>query len=288
MCMKNIFILLFNINYKSKTKILVFLQIGLLLLFFGQAYAQIDERNIMGLWLFDEGSGDIAKDSSPNNNDGEIVGPKWEKDGVFGSCLEFSGIAGDNYVDCGESDSLDYMGDGKFTIVAWVKVLTNDGDWHNIVSKKVGYNNSDKGWMAWYDFRDQGAIQLRINDGTTVNDNTPTAPDKTLMGLIQNEEWHHIAWVISEAGKVIYYLDGQNKGENIFAMTQSTENDTSLRIGNSEGNSKGIHSLIDEVAIFNVSLTEEKIRDIMNNGIFLAISPLGKLPSIWAKMKHQY
>jgi hypothetical protein len=251
----------------------------------GQSSAKINEKNIMGAWLFDKGSGKIAKDSSPNGFDGEVVGAKWEKNGKFGRCLEFSGVAGDNYVDCGEDDKLDYMGDGNFSITAWVKVLTNDADWHNLVSKKVGYNNTDMGWMAWYDFRDAGAIQLRINDGTTVNDNTPNAPDKTLMGQIQDGEWHHIGWVITEPGKLIYYFDGDNKGEGSFSMKDSTENDVTLRIGNSEGNSKGLHCLMDEVGIFNVSLTADDIASLMGEGITAAVSPLGKLTSTWGDIK---
>ncbi len=258
--------------------------IAISLILAGISNAKVDEKNIMGAWLFDEGSGDTARDSSPNGFDGEIVGAEWEKKGVIGSCLEFSGVAGDNYVDCGESDKLDYMGDGDFSVVAWVKVLTNDADWHNLISKKVGYNNTDMGWMAWYDFRDAGAIQLRINDGSTLNDNTPNAPDKTLMGQIQDGEWHHIGWVITEPGTLIYYFDGENKGEGSFGMTDSTENDVTLRIGNSEGNSKGLHCLIDEVAIFNITLSEEDIKDLMN-GIVLAVSPAGKLAATWAEIK---
>ena len=87
-------------------------------------------------------------------------------------------------------------------------------------------------------------MQLRINDGTTVNDNTPNAPDKTLMGKIQDGDWHHLAWVVTEAGNLTYYLDGEDKGKNTFSMTGSTKNSVSLRIGQSEGNSKGIFLLV--------------------------------------------
>jgi len=268
------------------TIVISFIAISFILgILVGQVSAKINEANIMGAWLFDKGSGDTAKDSSPNGFDGEIVGAEWEKNGKIGSCLEFSGVAGENYVDCGESDKLDYMGDGEFSIVAWVKVLTNDGDWHNLISKKVGYNNSDMGWMAWYDFREAGAIQLRINDGSTVNDDTPTAPDGSLKGLIQDGEWHHIGWVITEPGTLIYYFDGENKAEGSFGMTDSTENDVTLRIGNSEGNSKGLHCLIDEVGIFNITLPEEDVKELMNNGIVLAVSPAGKLASTWGEIK---
>jgi hypothetical protein len=259
------------------------------LLLAGQVSAVINQANIMGAWLFDEGSGDTTTDSSPNGNHGNIVGPQWVADGVSGSCLEFSGVADeDNYVDCGAGDSLNYMGTGEFTITAWVKVLTNDDDWHNLISKKVGYNNTDMGWMAWLDFRDAGAIQLRVNDGSTVNDNTPNAPDNTLKELIQNGEWHHIAWVITEPGTLVYYLDGVNKGEGSFDMTGSTANDVTFRMGNSEGNSKGLHCLMDEVGVFNVTLTEGDIQSLMNNGmvtVITAVSPSGKLSTTWAEIK---
>ena len=257
--------------------------IAISLIFVGQSSAKIDEKNMMGVWLFDEGKGDTAKDSSPNGNHGTIDGPKWVAKGKIGTCLEFAGTG--DYVDCGNHESLDYLGEGNFTVVAWVKVLTNDGDWHNIVSKKVGYNNTDVGWMAWLDFRDAGAMQLRINDGTTVNDNTPNAPDKTLMGQIQDGDWHHLAWVVTEAGTLTYYLDGEDKGENTFSMKGSTENSVSLRMGQSEGNSKGIHSHLDEVGIFNVVLTEKDIAELISKGITTAVSPSGKLASAWGEIK---
>ena len=252
------------------------------LMFAGQGFA-LNEKNIMGAWLFDEGAGNTARDSSPNGNDGKIEGPKWMAKGKIGKCLEFAGTG--DYVDCGNDESLDYLGKGNFTVVAWVKVLTNDGDWHNIVSKKVGYNNTDVGWMAWLDFREAGAMQLRINDGSTVNDNTPNAPDGTLKGMIQDGDWHHLAWVVTEAGTLTYYFDGEDKGEGAFDMTGSTKNSVSVRIGQSEGNSKGIHCEIDEVGIFNVSLTEEDIAELISKGITTAVSPSGKLATTWGEIK---
>ena len=43
------------------------------LIFTGLSSA-LDPETIAGVWLFDEGSGDVAIDSSPNGNDGEFVG----------------------------------------------------------------------------------------------------------------------------------------------------------------------------------------------------------------------
>jgi hypothetical protein len=254
------------------------------LIFTGVSNAKIDPASVIGAWLFDEGNGAVAKDSSANHFDGKVVGAKWQK-GKNGSCLEFSGVAGENYVDCGDQDKLNYVGDGKFSVTLWVKVLANDANYHNLVSKKMGFNNTDKGWMVWYDFRFQGAMELRINDGTTLNDDVPVAPDNTLMAKSQDGNWHHLGWVITEPGKFIYYFDGENKGEGIFAMKGSTKNSVSLRMGNSEGNSPGLNCLMDEVGIFNVTLTDADIQELMKNGIVLAVFPLSKLASTWGEVK---
>tara|TARA_B100000749_G_C18019868_1_gene298801 strand:+ start:250 stop:444 length:195 start_codon:yes stop_codon:yes gene_type:complete len=41
-------------------------------------YAQIDQKAIVDVWLFDEGKGDTASDSSGNGHDGKIgSGIKW-------------------------------------------------------------------------------------------------------------------------------------------------------------------------------------------------------------------
>ncbi len=39
------------------------------LMFAGQSYAQVDQETVVGIWLFDEGGGDVAKDSSGNGNE---------------------------------------------------------------------------------------------------------------------------------------------------------------------------------------------------------------------------
>ena len=42
--------------------------------------AEVDPGSIVGAWLFDETGGKVAKDSSDNGNDGDLVGgAKWVK-----------------------------------------------------------------------------------------------------------------------------------------------------------------------------------------------------------------
>jgi len=51
-----------------------------------------------------------------------------------------------------------------------------------------------------------------------------------------------------------------------------------------------LRGLIDEVAIFNVVLSEDDLKTIMTEGLetILAVSPLKKLSTTWSNIKSQY
>ena len=52
-----------------------------------EAKLSLDDN--IGIWLLDEGKGDVIKDSSPNKYDGELTGGKWVE-GKFGQAIEFT------------------------------------------------------------------------------------------------------------------------------------------------------------------------------------------------------
>jgi len=62
-------------------------------------HARIDPEDVIGLWLFDEQSGQTIKDSSGNGNDGEALGKFKRAPGKFGGGLEFPGADGKNHID---------------------------------------------------------------------------------------------------------------------------------------------------------------------------------------------
>ena len=70
---------------------------GICLLTVSPALARIEMNTVTGLWLFDEGSGNLAADSSDSALDATLEGnPAWVN-GVFGSALELDGV--DAYVE---------------------------------------------------------------------------------------------------------------------------------------------------------------------------------------------
>ena len=53
----------------------------------GYSDAKIDPDRIVGIWLLDEGNGDVAEDASGNERDGTITQSNWA-DGKFDGALE--------------------------------------------------------------------------------------------------------------------------------------------------------------------------------------------------------
>jgi len=71
-------------------------------------------------WTFDEGSGDIAYDSSGNGNDGTLNGgPVWVV-GKIGGALEFDGA--DDFVSVPDKPYITFSSSDSYTLATWVYV----------------------------------------------------------------------------------------------------------------------------------------------------------------------
>jgi hypothetical protein len=75
----------------------------------------LDESGLLARWTFDEGKGEIARDSA-NGHEAQLSGLAWKAQQT-GAALAFGGLGGS--VDCGESKSLGIG--GPITIEAWIK-----------------------------------------------------------------------------------------------------------------------------------------------------------------------
>lgn len=247
--------------------VLSFITISLILA--GVSDAKIDTKNIMGIWLFDEGKGDAAEDASGNGNSGEINGAKWGK-GKFGSALSFDG--GDDFVAIQPSASLDTR--TNITISAWI-YPTKDGP-------IVEYQHPGGTWGThlWITAPSNLFVRVIKRDGAfTTNIVCPTSL----------KEWHHVATTYDySSGMVKLFLAGKEcQSLNIGVTEQSTHGP--VFIGKAPWDGRAFNELIDEVAIFDVVLQEAEIQDIMNKGLgsMLAVSQSGKISTTWGDIKQQ-
>ena len=95
-------------------------------------------KNLVVLWLFDEGNGQIVTDGTGNGHKGTIQNRRWVS-GKFGTSLEFQGQAGDpNDVIISHHANFDF-GQDDFTIGLWAN--SKKADAYIIVKRKLELDN---------------------------------------------------------------------------------------------------------------------------------------------------
>ena len=221
------------------------------LMFAGQSSAKVDPVTMVGIWLFDEGTGDIAQDSSGNENDGTLNGPKWTNQSKFGSALEFNGAG--SYVEFATGQK---MKTPHFTITAWFNTRKLNGYGH------IFQTGNDWNDMAGYVLRvhQDGTIQAGLAFGPGNLTSFVTGP------AVQANTWYHTALTFDGTAATLY-LDGENVASNP-GQGQIMYDDRPVRIGIlSSGTASAFDGFIDEVALFNVALDANSIGALMNDGL---------------------
>lgn len=241
-----------------------------------QVLAKIDPETVVGMWLFEEGTGDVAKDTSDAGNDGDIVGPKKWKDGKFGKALEFDGNS--VYVQVEANDSIILE---ELTIVAWANLEPSQGTrWQSIIMR----GQNPRNYLLCVDKNSQ-KLQLSITKGA------PGAWAGPIGGpVVTGDGWHHLAGVFGEKTGLVIYTDGEEVGKQPYAKPSLDADPARMRIGDGSNGGHQCEGLLDEVALFNVPLEQGDIKKIMEDGLesatgLLAVEPESKLTTIWGKLK---
>lgn len=227
--------------------------------------AEIDPSRVVGIWLFDDGAGDMAMDSSGNNNHGTIVNAPIWVDGRFGGALGFDGTG-----NCVSTNKKLLNGRREFTVVAWVKP-------GNITSNRIGLigqNDSPE-----FGFINPDTVAL-WTPSAGINNNPYPHPAG---------EWHHVAAVATrEFTKV--YVDGEATTVN-GRWSNHGRSDFNVNIGGCgvwDGTGNWFTGAMDEVGLFHSPLSDDDINDLMNNGLTVlgvAVEPAGKIAVTWGMLK---
>ena len=249
----------------------------LLALSTSQTFAKINPDNVVGLWLFEDGGGDTAEDSSGRGNHGTVVGPAKWVDGKFEGGLQFDGQS--VWVQVADNDSLVLE---ELTMVAWANMKSSQGArWQSIMMK----GQNPRNYLLCVD-KDTQKLQISITKGAPDAWGGPIAGPE-----ITDEEWHHLAGVIGQDTGLAIYTDGIKVGQEAYAAPSLNANPAVLRIGDGSAGGHQVDGILDEVAIFNVPLEEDDIVDIMNDGLEVftglraAVGAKGKLATAWGSIK---
>ena len=235
----------------------------------------IELDSAIAIWLLDEGEGKTIKDSSENENHGELKSGKWVS-GPSGSALSLNGS--DDRVIIPDSDSL--YAPKAWTITAWVNVNSAENGYGHIIGKRAA-----TGVVANYAFR-------------------TSSTGAGWEAYYSRDGWKG-AWNQSSVKKGVWlYMTATYDGENTIRIYENAvqigsvgglggpapRNTTEVNIGGWTNNTtETLNGMLYDVAIFNVALSESDIEELMDRGVekLLPVEPAAKLSSTWAKIKSQ-
>jgi len=228
-------------------------------------------KDLVLYYSFDEGKGETVKDLSGTGNDGTFQTNtiKWV-DGKYGKGIQVSR----DWIDAGNDKSLNIT--DELTLEAWVNP---SGSGNRIVCVKPLVDTSwANPYCAWdLMVHSVNALEVRFD------------VDFWQRGsLLPVGKWAHIAITYSKsnAGKVVFYIDGENIGECTRA-SELRSTDTKLRVGSAPNLSEPMQGIIDELAIYHRALTQKEIQEDMKAPIStkLSVKPSQKLATTWANIK---
>lgn len=235
-----------------------------------QVYAKIDPDTIVGMWLFDEGKGEKATDSSENGKDGTLMnGPTWVEGKASPSkALKFDGK--DDYV-------IVHIGvpPQSFTLEAWIFPIEG-----GIVFVEEGQQGLD---ASWYDSHMEMHADGEIKVGFWTG-----AEQGISLGKYKLNNWYNVVMTYDkDKNSIKGYVDGELKESG--TLTKQYPGDLWYAIGartaTNLGDARHFNGIIDNPTLYNVALSDADVKE--NFKTAFAVFSAGKLTKTWASVKAQ-
>jgi hypothetical protein len=200
---------------------------------------------LVGWWKFDEGTGDIAADSSGNGNDGTLNGPvEWTTEGKIGGAMAFTGPY--NFVLVPSAPSLNPT--QEITITAWINPSWTG---NNRILQK-----STEGSDTQYRLIKEGGNNIRVHF-------PPISRFEVTNNIPPQGEWTHLAATYDGSAIKVYY-NGVVVGETAASGDMATT-DGPLFIGNKWSQAPAgdeFNGIMDDVRIYSRALSQSEIQKL--------------------------
>jgi len=225
---------------------------------------------IVGEWLFNEGSGNVAKDTSGNNNNGVIDKATWVKNGKYGAALDFDGVASSVIVE--NKDILSPKDAATVTVWANLRRYPTGGQCCLSILSKGG---------------DHKDFDLQVEGDMLIKWYVSSAPNN--YNVISNNpmplnEWTFIAVTYKASDAISIYING--KLENTTKVTEARDPSTeSIRIGFSFWANRFWDGMLDELRLFDTALNETEIESLMASPS--VVNSADKLTTTWGNIKSE-
>ena len=249
-------------------------------------------KNLVALWLFDEGSGEKVKDSSGNRHDGKFANgdPQWVE-GKFGTALQFRGGENNEWVEMSRPVVVDSV---DFTFGCWMKPGRPQHNHANLFGGRDGGAEEEGARGISFAQNELSNNKFRVVIGGVFNWQGQGDPRHAVK--LKSDEWNHVAFV-RKGKEGTWYLNGEpdrqkKKGFYINLGSGKPVNAAkkNFRLGNSIfDDGRAYKGIVDEAFIFERALAQETIQSIMHKGIekTQAVDLSDKIATLWGQVKSQ-
>jgi len=231
---------------------------------------------MVAVWLFDEGKGNVVVDSTSNGHDGKIEGAKWVK-GRFGKALKFDGT--DDWVSVPHSKNLGFAAGKSFSMTVHYKG-TRVGD--SLFNKGYEAKVQVVPWYMLYSDGNNDKVSFYLRDDAKANFRAECT------SVIPDDKWHFVVGVADASkGKSSIWIDGKKEAEVDF-NTKSGYGINESIVAFGRHWTRYTKGIIDDVGLFNVALTADDIKTIMDaglGGVSTAVSTRNKLAITWGEIR---
>jgi hypothetical protein len=206
---------------------------------------------LVAAYAFNEGSGTTTADASGNGQTGTITGATWTTSGKNGKALTFNGS--NSWVTIPDSDKLDLT--TGMTLGAWVYPTATPTNWKSIIMKEAtGFYV----YGLYISASRHPAIYIVINGQEQGFEATSST--------LSINTWSHLAATYDGTTLRLYVNGTQVGSQAISASIPASAG--ALRIGgNSIWGTEFFKGQIDDVRIYNRSLTATEIQTDLNKGV---------------------
>lgn len=228
--------------------------------------AQIAQEKIVGIWLLDEGRGEVVEDASTNERDGTATQSNWVDGKVDGALSIKKG--GTVTIPIGKGTIQD-----KMSFILWLQ-FTDVGAQQNYFSIWDQSNN------RYVPYKEGGNVLRSWTNNWNISSGV----------VVKAGTWYHVANTYDGTTAKIY-VDGEEKVSQEVPKFQLQDQDQTAWLATDRGTGFLSACIMDEVGLFNEALSKEEIQGIMNDGIHntaFAVEPSDKLPIVWGELKRQF
>lgn len=219
-------------------------------------------KDLVGAWLFNEGSGLNAFDLSNNENHGALNGGvSWKPKG-----LDFNGT--DGYINCGSNPSLDNL--TAFTYVVWIYPESmGEGSYGRILHK---FSSADAYTIFLLD-------DVTVANGINGLIKAPTAGNSvSAANAIILNTWQQVVMSYNDTGdrKIRLYVNGVEVSYNTQTATSGTrgdDSDGSEYIGSS-GTARWFNGMFNDARIYNRVLNVSEIKQLYYDPYCMFAQPM--------------